>query len=106
MSSPLAWDEIADVDPHDLTVASMPDRLREVGDLAAGLAQRAYSLDGLRVWPSATRTTACPACALPPPFLKFANEPQAASSPAANPTAPATDREGDPGPPVAGRAHV
>jgi bifunctional non-homologous end joining protein LigD len=38
VSTPLTWREVdAGVDPRDFTVRTLPDRLREVGDLWAGL---------------------------------------------------------------------
>ena len=44
-STPLAWDELDDrLDPRDFTIQTLPARLREVGDLWAGL-RKAQGID-------------------------------------------------------------
>jgi bifunctional non-homologous end joining protein LigD len=43
-SAPLRWDEVADVDPADFTLATMRDRVASVGDLTAGMWDRKVSL--------------------------------------------------------------
>ncbi|WP_127127645.1 non-homologous end-joining DNA ligase [Georgenia sp. SYP-B2076] len=50
VSAPLAWDEIADVDPRDLTVATMPARFAERGDVHAGIDDVAHDLTPLLEW--------------------------------------------------------
>ena len=50
VSAPLRWDEVADVMPDDFDVTTMPARFAEVGDLHAGVAEQAYSLDPLLEW--------------------------------------------------------
>ncbi len=47
VSAPLTWDEVPDCDPRDFTLATMPARFAEKGDLHAAMDGRAYSLDGL-----------------------------------------------------------
>jgi DNA ligase D len=47
VSAPLAWDEVRDCDPADFTLASMPARFKQRGDLHAGIDQHAGSLEGL-----------------------------------------------------------
>ena len=47
VSAPLTWDEVPDCDPADFTIRSMPARLAERGDLAAGLDASPGSLAGL-----------------------------------------------------------
>jgi DNA ligase D len=47
VSAPLAWDELDDVAPEMFTVATMPDRFREVGDLHARIDDTAFSLQPL-----------------------------------------------------------
>jgi len=44
VSAPLAWDEVADVEPADFTIETMRDRIAEVGDLTAGMWRRKASL--------------------------------------------------------------
>ncbi len=47
VSAPLAWDEVPACEPADFTIRSMPGRLAERGDLAAGLDATPGSLAGL-----------------------------------------------------------
>ncbi|MGE0704591.1 MAG: non-homologous end-joining DNA ligase [Vicinamibacterales bacterium] len=47
VSTPLAWDEIADCDPADFTLATIPARFKSLGDLHAGIDRQAGSLDRL-----------------------------------------------------------
>ena len=47
VSAPLNWDEVPDCAPADFTIRSMPARLAEIGDLAAGLDANPGSLAGL-----------------------------------------------------------
>jgi bifunctional non-homologous end joining protein LigD len=37
VSAPLAWDEVQEAVPQDFTLATVPDRVRRVGDLARGV---------------------------------------------------------------------
>jgi len=47
VSTPLRWDEIADADPRDLTVRTVPGRVAAVGDPHAAIDERAHSLEPL-----------------------------------------------------------
>ncbi len=47
VSAPLRWDEVPSVTPADFTVLTMPARFAGVGDLMAGIADVAYSLEPL-----------------------------------------------------------
>jgi DNA ligase D len=47
VSTPLAWDELDGVEPGDLTLHTVPARLRETGDLMAGIDGEAFGLDAL-----------------------------------------------------------
>jgi bifunctional non-homologous end joining protein LigD len=47
VSAPLTWDEVADCNPADFTLASMPARFAKVGDLHAGIDEHAGSIEGL-----------------------------------------------------------
>jgi DNA ligase D len=47
VSAPLAWEELAEVAPEDFTVATMPSRFAEVGDLHADIDDLAHSLEPL-----------------------------------------------------------
>jgi DNA ligase D len=50
VSTPIRWDEVADVEPLDCTMATVPARFAELGDLHAGIDDVAYSLDTLLSW--------------------------------------------------------
>jgi DNA ligase D len=50
VSTPVTWDEIDDVDPRDLTIATVPERFARLGDLHAGIDEAAYRLDTLLEW--------------------------------------------------------
>ncbi len=47
VSAPLAWDEVADCNPAEFTLASMPSRFADVGDRHAAIDDHAGSLDSL-----------------------------------------------------------
>ena len=47
VSAPVRWDEIADADPRDFTMATMPARFAELGDLHADIDDHPYRLDQL-----------------------------------------------------------
>lgn len=50
VSTPIRWDEVADVDPRSLTLATVPARYAALGDLHAGIDDTAYRLDTLLEW--------------------------------------------------------
>ncbi|MFE0019511.1 non-homologous end-joining DNA ligase [Amycolatopsis sp. NPDC059021] len=50
VSTPIRWDEIDDVEPRDCTIATVPARFAELGDLHAGIDDTAYSLETLLEW--------------------------------------------------------
>jgi bifunctional non-homologous end joining protein LigD len=47
VSAPLQWHEVADCDPADFTVLTMPQRFAEIGDPHAGMDAASGSLDSL-----------------------------------------------------------
>ena len=50
VSTPIKWDEIADVEPAELTIATVPPRFAELGDLHAGIDESVFSIDQLLEW--------------------------------------------------------
>jgi DNA ligase D len=50
VSTPIGWDEIDDVDPQELTIATVPERFARLGDLHAGIDDVAFSLEPLLDW--------------------------------------------------------
>jgi bifunctional non-homologous end joining protein LigD len=47
VSAPLDWSEVADCEPGDFTLATMPKRFKQVGDRHAGIDAKAASLEPL-----------------------------------------------------------
>jgi DNA ligase D len=50
VSAPLRWDEIDDALPGDFTIATMPSRYAELGDLHAGIDDAVFPIDRLLEW--------------------------------------------------------
>ena len=50
VSTPITWDEVADVEPQDLTVLTVPDRFATLGDLHATIDDEAFDLTPLLGW--------------------------------------------------------
>ncbi|GHE91136.1 ATP-dependent DNA ligase [Amycolatopsis deserti] len=50
VSTPIAWDEVDDVEPGDCTIATVPARFAKLGDLHAGIDDTTYSLETLLEW--------------------------------------------------------
>ena len=50
VSTPIRWDEIDDVDPHDFTIVTVPARFAELGDLHADIDEQAFDIAPLLEW--------------------------------------------------------
>jgi DNA ligase D len=50
VSTPIRWTEIDDAEPGDFTIATVPARFAEVGDLHAGMDEAVFSLEPLLEW--------------------------------------------------------
>ena len=50
VSTPITWDEIDDVEPDDCTIATVPARFAELGDLHAGIDDAVFAIDPLLEW--------------------------------------------------------
>jgi DNA ligase D len=50
VSAPIRWDELADIEPRDFTIATVPARFAELGDLHDGIDDVAHSLEPLLAW--------------------------------------------------------
>ena len=50
VSTPLTWDEVPDVDPHDFTIETVPERFDRLGDLHATIDDHPFDLAPLREW--------------------------------------------------------
>lgn len=78
VSCPLTWDEVADVEPEDLTIATVPARLAAVGDPAAGMDAEVGSLEGLLELAAADEAGGLGDAPWPPHFPKAPGEPHRA----------------------------
>jgi DNA ligase D len=50
VSTPIAWSEVDDVEPAELTIATVPARFARLGDLHAGIDDAVFSLEPLIEW--------------------------------------------------------
>jgi DNA ligase D len=50
VSTPIRWEEVDDVEPRELTIATVPARYAEVGDLHAGIDDRSWDITPLLEW--------------------------------------------------------
>ncbi len=61
VSAPLTWDEVDDVEPEDLTIATMPDRFAALGDLHEGIDDAVFDLAPLLEWAERDERAGAPA---------------------------------------------
>ncbi|MGH9129110.1 MAG: non-homologous end-joining DNA ligase [Acidimicrobiales bacterium] len=78
VSCPITWDEVADVEPEDLTIATVPARLALVGDPAAGMDSEVGSLEGLLELAARDEAGGLGDAPWPPHFPKAPSEPHRA----------------------------
>lgn len=76
VSCPIEWDEVADVEPSDLTIATVPARFRERGDPGAAIDDHAYSLDSLIELAHRDEAGGLGDAPWPPHFAKQEGEPR------------------------------
>lgn len=76
VSAPLRWDEVPDVSPEDLTMATVPDRYAAMGDPGAGIDEVAYSLDALLELATRDERDGLGDAPWPPNFAKQPGEPR------------------------------
>jgi DNA ligase D len=73
VSAPVAWDELPEVEPEDFTVASMPARFADVGDLHEAIDDASHSLEPLLELYEAQGSGDMP---YPPDYPKMPGEPK------------------------------
>lgn len=76
VSCPLTWDEVPDVEPNDLTIATVPARFAKLGDVGAGIEDRTYRLDGLLELADRDEKEGLGDAPWPPSFAKQKGEPK------------------------------
>jgi DNA ligase D len=77
VSAPVTWAELPDVDTGDFTIATMPARFAEVGDLHAAIDDQAFSLETLLEWAERDeRDRGLGDAPYPPNYPKMEGEPK------------------------------
>jgi len=87
VSCPLAWEEVADVDPAELRLDTVPARLRERGDPGVAIDAHAGSLEGLLELAARDERDGLGDAPWPPHFRKQSGEPRRVQPSRAKPTA-------------------
>ena len=75
MSTPVSWDELGDVDPAELTLATVPRRVADQGDPWAGIGDEPQSLDPLLALWDRDMADGLMDAPWPPVYPKQPNEP-------------------------------
>ncbi len=76
VSTPLAWDELADVDPDDFDLRSVPARLAERGDPHADIDDAAWDITPLLEWAERDAANGQGDLPYPPEHPKMPGEPK------------------------------
>jgi DNA primase len=79
VSCPVEWDEVPDVDPADLTIATVPARFATRGDAAAAIDDRRYDLSALLELSERDEAEGLGDAPWPPHFAKQRGEPHRAA---------------------------
>src|SRR5579862_646916 len=74
VSAPLTWEEVADCDPADFTVFTMPERFAKIGDPHAAMDEHPGSLDSLLELSARDEAAGLGDAPWPPHFRKQAGE--------------------------------
>ncbi len=76
VSTPLAWEELVDVDPRDCTVRTVPELLARRGDPHAGIDDVHHSLEPLLEMAARDEAGGLPDLPYPPNYPKMPGEPK------------------------------
>jgi DNA ligase D len=76
VSCPVTWEEMESVDPHDLTLATVPSRFQKLGDVHAAIDEVAYSLEPLLRLAARDEAEGLGDAPWPPHFPKQRGEPK------------------------------
>src|SRR5205807_9956985 len=79
VSTPFGWDELDAVNPDELTIATVPDRVRAGGDPWEPMAERRQSLKPLLELHERDRAAGLPDAPWPPVYPKMPDEPARAA---------------------------
>jgi DNA ligase D len=75
VSAPVTWDELQDVETEDFTLATMPKRFAELGDVQAGIDDAVCDLRVLLEWVERDEKEGLGEAPYPPNFPKMPGEP-------------------------------
>ena len=75
VSTPISWDEVADVEPADFRIDTVPERLEEIGDPGGSIDQKSHSLEALLDLSERQEKEGQGDAPLPPHFPKGEKEP-------------------------------
>jgi DNA ligase D len=76
VSAPVTWDELPDVETEDFTLASMPARFAELGDVLVGIDDAVCDLRVLLDWVEREEAAGVGEAPYPPNFPKMPGEPK------------------------------
>jgi DNA ligase D len=76
VSAPVTWDELPDVDTEDFTLATMPKRFEQLGDVQAGIDDSLCDLRVLFEWVERDEAEGIGEAPYPPHFPKQPGEPR------------------------------
>src|ERR687894_412950 len=76
VSAPVTWDELPEVETEDFTLASMPARFADVGDVQAGIDEAVCDLNVLLEWVEREEAAGVGEAPYPPNFPKMPGEPR------------------------------
>ena len=75
VSTPIGWDEVQDVEPEQLTIATVGARVAEIGDPWAAMDHERASLEPLLEWHDRDMASGLMDAPWPPVYPKMPNEP-------------------------------
>jgi len=75
VSAPVSWEELPGVETEDFTIATMPPRFAELGDLHAGIDDAVCDLRVLLEWVEREEAEGVGEAPYPPNFPKMPGEP-------------------------------
>ncbi|MCW2605039.1 MAG: hypothetical protein JWN61_3174 [Pseudonocardiales bacterium] len=75
VSAPVTWSELPDVEMEDFTIATMPARFAELGDLHEGIDDAVWSIEPLLEWADRDERDGVGDAPYPPNFPKQEGEP-------------------------------
>jgi DNA ligase D len=76
VSAPVTWDELPEVETEDFTLASMPARFAELGDVQAAIDDTVCDLEVLLEWVAREEAEGIGEAPYPPQFPKMPGEPK------------------------------